>query len=326
MSSTIDTALSSTNFPYLNVPGQLHQATYQPLYASPCQSLSPNPSASPLNAPIFVPSEFAGPAMFFAPGSSPGPVYGFGPPSPMNSPMNMGLTTIPLLPVNSLPLLDPMAYGDPIHYQPQFVYFPQLSASRSVSPQPRQSTESENELSRNGAYEESKYTEGEYERTPSNDRGDYCTNMSRAKSSQQRGPKFPWRSKQNKIDVVHDEVQKRFEEMGLWTEDQLRGADTVRTHVKTFQGLVRIHHALDRVLNSGVEILKVAAPISMKNKWQKKGFIVYIKLNQEDVQAVMDIFRDSEWDGNFNKTDVALTVDEKRALASGGTDFALAAA
>jgi len=316
MSNTLDTALSSTqqgSYPYLNVPGQLPQATFQF-----------SPSASPLNAPIFVPSEFAGPAMFFAPGSSPGPVYGFGPPSPMNSPMNMGLTTIPLLPVNSLPLLDPMAYGDPIHYQPQFVYFPQLSASRSVSPQPRQSTESENELSRNGAYEESKYTEGEYERTPSNDRGDFCTNMSRARSSQQRGPKFPWRSKQNKIDVVHDEVQKRFEEMGLWTEDQLRGADTVRTHVKTFQGLVRIHHALARILNSGVEILKVAAPISMKNKWQKKGFILYIKIaHQEDVQAVMDIFRDSEWDGNFNKTDVALTVDEKRALASGGTEFAL---
>jgi len=273
-----------------------------------------------LSAPGSAP-EFAGPAMFIAPGSSPGPVYGFGPPSPMNSPMNMGLTTMPMLPVNSLPLLDPMAYGDPLHYQPQFVFFPQLSASRSVSPQPHLSTESENGLSRNGAYEESKYTEGEYERTPSNDRGDFCRNMSRAKSPQQRGPKFPWRSKQNKIDVVHDEVQKRFEESGLWTEEQLRGADTVRTHVKTFQGLVRIHHALDRVLNSGVEILKFAAPISMKNKWQKKGFIVYIKLaHQQDVQSVMDIFRDSEWDGHFNKTDVALTVDEKRALASTGSE------
>jgi len=333
---SLDPALAQPGS-YLNVPGQLHQATYpvtansyvQPIYASPspCPSPSPNlqPSASPINAPVFIPQlsapspapEFAGPAMFIAPGSSP---YGYGPPSPMNSPMNMGL---PMMPVNSLPLLDPMVYGDPMHYQPQFVFFPQLSASRSISPQPRQS-ESDNGLSRNGAYEESKYTEGEYERTPSKDRGDVCRNMSRPKSPQRRGPKFPWRSKQNKIDIVHGEVQKRFEEGGLWTEEQLRGADTVRTHVKTFQGLVRIHHALDRVLNSGVEILKFAAPISMKNKWQKKGFIVYIKLaHQEEVETITDIFRDSEWDGHFNKTDVALTVDEKRALAESGSETAL---
>jgi len=190
---------------------------------------------------------------------------------------------------------------DPITGQlfcdPMFVFFP---PSRSPSVDNDNLSYASNYSPSSGASEER-----DYERvSTSNERA-------RSNSASQRGPKYPWRSKQDKINVVHQEVQKRFQALNLWTEEQLRGADTVRTHVKTFQGLIKIHDALDKVL-AEVQILQFAAPISMKNKWQKKGFIVYVKLAQKDVQTVIKIFKND----NFSKTDVALTVEEKRELAS----------
>lgn len=313
---------------HLNVPQQGNSyvapnSSYVPplIYASP--SASPSMQAQ---APVFIPQISSSSQMSsseFVPAVSVSPIrpmsFGY-PPSPMNMGMQ-GMQMPTMVQVPSLPMLDPMVY-DPsmasMMQTPTFVFFP---PSRSVSPQPvHPSLENDNASyhsnyscnsvsSVNGAYEESKYARGDYERARSS-----SNERARSNSATQRGPKYPWRSKQNKIDVVHGEVKKRFQTNQLWTEEQLRGPDTVRTHVKTFQGLVRIHHALDRVLGSGVEILQFAAPISMKNKWQKKGFIVYIKLaQQEHVQTVMNIFKDSEWDGHFNKTDVALTVEEKRA-------------
>jgi len=186
-----------------------------------------------------------------------------------------------------------------------FVFFP---PSRSPSVDNDNLSYASNYSLSSGASEER-----DYERvSTSNERVSTSNERARSNSASQRGPKYPWRSKQDKINVVHQEVQKRFQALNLWTEEQLRGADTVRTHVKTFQGLLKIHDALDKVL-AEVQILQFAAPISMKNKWQKKGFIVYVKLaQQEDVQTVIKIFKDD----NFSKTDVALTVEEKRELAS----------
>lgn len=258
----------------------------------------PKTSSCHLNIPLvngsfIATNQYAGqPVLYTSP--SPSPIMG-----PLQSPIfipSYGPNYGPMVQVPSLPVVDQL-FCDPM-----FVFFP---PSRSPSLDNDNLSHASNYSLSSGASEER-----DYERvSTSNERA-------KSNSASQRGPKYPWRSKQDKINVVHGEVKKRFQALNLWTEEQLRGADTVRTHVKTFQGLVKIHHALDKVLGE-VQILQFAAPISMKNKWQKKGFIVYIKLaQQEDVQTVIKIFKNVEWDGNFSKTDVALTVEEKRELAA----------
>jgi len=117
----------------------------------------------------------------------------------------------------------------------------------------------------------------------------------------QKRKKYPHRSKQNKIDQVHAAIKDDFED--VYTEKVLRGEDTVRVHVKNYEGLGKIKNALDEISNHfDVEITDLAAPFSMKNKWQKKGFIVYLKLGSpEQVPIVQGIFHSYK----FTKCDVA---------------------
>merc|ERR1711997_663268 len=85
-------------------------------------------------------------------------------------------------------------------------------------------------------------------------------------------------------------------------------------HVKTYRGLNKIHEPLTDIENSPeITVRKIATPFSMKNKYQKKGFIVYIKLASEDmVPIVQSIFAEyAEW---FPKCDIALTKEAKLAL------------
>lgn len=128
--------------------------------------------------------------------------------------------------------------------------------------------------------------------------------------------KYKHRSKQEKIEQVHQEVKEKYTALGLYAaEDEvLRGFDTIRVHVKTFRGLNIIDQPLDRILECpSVQILKIATPFSMKNKFQKKGFIVYLKLAHScQVPIVQQIFK--EYEEIFPKCDIALKKEDKLRL------------
>merc|ERR1719447_1982694 len=96
-----------------------------------------------------------------------------------------------------------------------------------------------------------------------------------------RQKKFGYRSKQRKIDRTHRNIQEKFSSLGLFAAERelVRGDDTLRIHVKTFEGLTDIQTALTEIQNhKEIEIQRVAAVFSKKNRFQKKGFIVYLKV------------------------------------------------
>lgn len=96
-----------------------------------------------------------------------------------------------------------------------------------------------------------------------------------------RQKKYGYRSKQRKIDRTHRSIQEKFMAKGLFAKERelVRGDDTLRIHVKTFEGLTDIQTALNEIENhKEITIQRVAAVFSKKNKFQKKGFIVYLKV------------------------------------------------
>jgi len=97
-------------------------------------------------------------------------------------------------------------------------------------------------------------------------------------------------------------------------DEVLRGHDTLRVHVKTWEGLDTIESVLQEVEET-VAVQRIALPFSMKNKFQKKGFIVYMKLhNQNDVPTVQHIF--SRHKKSFKKCDVALPSQKSIEIAA----------
>ena len=85
---------------------------------------------------------------------------------------------------------------------------------------------------------------------------------------------------------MHQKLKEEYTAKGLYAGDDevLRGFDTVRVHVKTYKALNRIECPLNDVeKHPAVEVLKIATPFSMKNRFQKKGFIVYLKLASVDM-------------------------------------------
>lgn len=128
--------------------------------------------------------------------------------------------------------------------------------------------------------------------------------------------KYKHRSKQERIETVHQETKEKYTALGLYAaEDEvLRGFDTVRVHVKTFRGLNVINQPLDKIMSCPhVDVLKIATPFSMKNKFQKKGFIVYLKLaDPSQVPIVQAIF--AEFAEFFPKCDIALKKEDKQRL------------
>merc|ERR1719499_272522 len=130
--------------------------------------------------------------------------------------------------------------------------------------------------------------------------------------------KYRHRSKQTRILEVHQKLKEEYTAKGLYASDDevLRGYDTVRIHVKTYEGLKRIQSALTDVENHPeVDLYRIATPISMKNKFQKKGFIVYLKLRDESqVPAVQRIFMSILKEDNtplYKKCEVALAKEEQ---------------
>jgi len=133
------------------------------------------------------------------------------------------------------------------------------------------------------------------------------------KKKNPKQPKYAHRSKQKRIDAVHAEVVSYYTDLGLHVGDKevLRGNDTVRIHVKTFHGLNEIKKVLEEVRGT-VVISKMSTPISMKNKFQKKGFIVYLKLASEfDVPTVQSIF--AKYAEHFKKCEVAKAAEQIQA-------------
>jgi len=120
--------------------------------------------------------------------------------------------------------------------------------------------------------------------------------------------KFPHGSKQVRIMEVFNNIKNKYSTLGTWASDNelLRGTDTVRVHVKNYKGLNKIEEALEEIDSCPhVRIHKIATPFSMKNKYQKKGFIVYLRLQQTSmVPYVQGIF--SRYAEFFKKCDVAL--------------------
>jgi len=132
----------------------------------------------------------------------------------------------------------------------------------------------------------------------------------------QKNRKFRHRSKQERITQVHEELRVKYTAKGLYAgnDEVLRGFDTVRVHVKTYHALGKIQEPLDEVENHPmIKIDKIATPFSMKNRFQKKGFIVYLKLKHRDmVPFVQAIF--ARFSEHFAKCDLALKKEDKIAL------------
>jgi len=127
-----------------------------------------------------------------------------------------------------------------------------------------------------------------------------------------KGKKYGYRTKQNKIDIVYNALQSKYEERELLAskEEVLRGLDTIRIHVKKFKALQRIEEALEAIdLESRIVIKRVSIPLSMKNQFQKKGFLVYVMFTDEwMVPIAQQIFRQFD---EFKKCDVAKQTKEE---------------
>lgn len=119
--------------------------------------------------------------------------------------------------------------------------------------------------------------------------------------------KRPHRAKQQKIEKIHNIVKDKCIEQGIFADDKevLRGEDVLRIHVKTWEGLDLIEECLEEVEQSDVMVDRIALPISMKNQFQKKGFICYLKVVEIwMVEIVKEIF--AQYPVAFKKCDVAL--------------------
>lgn len=123
--------------------------------------------------------------------------------------------------------------------------------------------------------------------------------------------KYGFRSKQNMIDKVYISLVEKYEKRGILAgnDEVLRGDDTIRLHVKKFKALQRIEEALQAAERiDSVTISRVSIPLSMKNQFQKKGFLVYVQVEEVwMVPLAQKIFKQFD---EFKKCDVARhTVD-----------------
>merc|ERR1719166_540284 len=102
-----------------------------------------------------------------------------------------------------------------------------------------------------------------------------------------------YRSKQDMIDKVFLALSQKYTALGLLENKGLRGDDTIRVHVKNFKALTKIEEALIAVeSHPKVKVSKVSLPFSFRNEFQKKGFLVYLKLEHVTmVPHAQSVFR-----------------------------------
>jgi len=118
--------------------------------------------------------------------------------------------------------------------------------------------------------------------------------------------KFGFRSKQNMIDKTYNAISQKYSDMGILAgmDEVLRGETTIRLHVKKFRALQRIQEALLAVENNRWIIIdKISIPMSMKNQFQKKGFLVYCRVAELSmVDEAKRVFQSFD---EFKKCEVA---------------------
>jgi len=125
--------------------------------------------------------------------------------------------------------------------------------------------------------------------------------------------KFQHKSKQTRIQQVYNDIKEYFTAEGVYAaseKSELRGMDTCRVHVKNFAGLNKILDILKEVhSHPKIKFLRIATPISKKNAYQNKGFIVYMKVVEESmVPFVQQVF--AQYSNLFKKCDIAKTREQ----------------
>merc|ERR1719499_2802179 len=110
--------------------------------------------------------------------------------------------------------------------------------------------------------------------------------FSNAPKPGQRQKRYGYRSKQRKIDKVFKNI-----------------------HVKTFEGLKDIKPALEEI-DETFTITRIAAVFSKKNRFQKKGFIIYLRLGSvNEVERCQDLLQ--KWSTSLRNIAVAKKKERK---------------
>lgn len=137
------------------------------------------------------------------------------------------------------------------------------------------------------------------------------------KQNKRKQRKFSYRSKQNKIDVVLNNLKRKFANVDKLADGEvLRGQDTLRIDVKRFTALQQIEKVIEDVQRDGeIEIVKADFPVSQKNRFQKKGFIAYLKCGNEEqaqkLHKMLSKLMDPKWqDKRLFRVNIAL--DQQR--------------
>lgn len=136
--------------------------------------------------------------------------------------------------------------------------------------------------------------------------------VEKAASTKNQGRGF--KSKQKKINIVFDDLVNKFSATGLLREEVHRSYETTRVHAKTFDGLMILTEALNRVTKDDkIEIKEIGFHKSMKNKYQQKGILVYIKVgSQGEVERLFDIY--NSYGHNLKDHAIAVTKEERAKL------------
>lgn len=123
-----------------------------------------------------------------------------------------------------------------------------------------------------------------------------------------------FKSKQKKINIVFDSLVTKFSKTPYLREEVDRSYETCRVHAKTYDGLMVLTDALDRVLNDPkIEMFEIGFHKSMKNKFQQKGILVYIKVGSQDqVERLFEIY--NSYGRNLKDHAIAVTKEERAKL------------
>jgi len=112
---------------------------------------------------------------------------------------------------------------------------------------------------------------------------------------QRTNRRYGYRTKQNKIEKVYAAVTEHFAELGVLIPEDvgIRGTNVARLHVKKWHSLCRIEEAIEKVESDArIVTQRVSCPVSMKNLYQKKGFLIYWETqDEEQTKLLMDVFR-----------------------------------
>merc|ERR1712038_1787174 len=92
----------------------------------------------------------------------------------------------------------------------------------------------------------------------------------------------------------HNKIKRMFLPEGIYAQkhEVLHGRQTIRVHVKCYKGLNNICEVLDKLKrHDKVRLSRVQTPFTMKNKFQKKGFNLFLRLEHECmVPIVQSVF------------------------------------